>query len=60
MQNFLTQVWRREDGAAASEYALILAVVAIGIGIAAGLLGTAVDTALRNACGDLNGTGIPC
>ena len=60
MGNLITKVWKCQDGAAASEYALILAVVAIGIGVAAGLLGTAVDSALRVACGEVNGTGVAC
>jgi len=41
--------WRDESGAAASEYALILAIVGAGIAVAAGLLGTAISTAINTA-----------
>jgi pilus assembly protein Flp/PilA len=38
-----------ETGAAAAEYALILAIVGAGIAVAAGLLGTAISTAIITA-----------
>ena len=60
MRNFLTSLWKDESGAAAAEYALILAVIAVGIAAGAGLLGTAIDTEIRNACGEVNGTGVAC
>jgi len=40
---------RNESGAAAAEYALILAIVGAGIAVAAGNLGTAISTAINNA-----------
>jgi pilus assembly protein Flp/PilA len=40
---------RDESGAAAAEYALILAIVGAGIAVAAGHLGTAISTAINNA-----------
>jgi pilus assembly protein Flp/PilA len=49
MLNLLKTFVRNESGAAAAEYALILAIVGAGIAIAAGALGTAVSTAINNA-----------
>jgi len=42
-----------ESGAAAAEYALILAIVGAGIAVAAGNLGTAISTALNTAQGKI-------
>lgn len=55
MRNFLTSLWQDESGAAAAEYALILAVIAVGIAVGAGLLGGQIDTSIRAACAELNG-----
>lgn len=41
--------FRDRKGAAAAEYALILAIVAAGIAVAALDLGTAIDTSIGNA-----------
>ena len=49
MRNFLTSFIRDESGAAAAEYALILAIVGAGIAIAAKNLGTAISSAIDNA-----------
>jgi len=49
MRNFLKSFIRDESGAAAAEYALILAIVGAGIALAAGNLGTAISTAINNA-----------
>jgi pilus assembly protein Flp/PilA len=58
MRNFLTSLWKDESGAAAAEYALILAVVGAGIAAGAALLGGAIDTEIRAACGEIqNGAG---
>ena len=46
---FLTRFWREESGAAAAEYALLLAIIAAGLAIAAGTLGSAISTAMNNA-----------
>jgi len=46
---FLKSFIRDESGAAAAEYALILAIVGAGIAVAAGNLGTAISTAINNA-----------
>ena len=48
-----------ESGAAAAEYALILAVIGAGIAVAATKLGTAVTTAINNACTEVN-SNTPC
>ena len=45
----LTQFLRDESGASAAEYALILAIVGIGIVAGATLLGKAVGGAMNNA-----------
>ena len=49
MLNLLKSFVRDESGAAAAEYALILAIVGAGIALAAGALGTAVSTAINSA-----------
>lgn len=49
MLNIIKSYIRDESGAAAAEYALILAIVGAGIAVAAGLLGTAISTAINTA-----------
>ena len=49
MRNFLKSFIRDESGAAAAEYALILAIEGAGIAVAAGQLGTAISTAINSA-----------
>jgi pilus assembly protein Flp/PilA len=44
---------RNESGAAAAEYALILAIVGAGIAVAAANLGTAISTAINTAQGKI-------
>jgi len=46
---FLARFWREEDGAAAAEYALLLAIIAAGLAVAAGTLGSAISNAMDNA-----------
>jgi len=53
MRNFLSSFIRDESGAAAAEYALILAIVGAGIAVAAGQLGTAISTAINSAKGQI-------
>lgn len=48
MTKFFRDFLRDDTGAAAAEYALILAVVGTGIGIAAFALGGAISTAIDN------------
>ncbi len=47
--DFLAHFWGDEDGAAAAEYALLLAIIAAGLAVAAGTLGSAISNALDNA-----------
>ena len=49
IQNFI----RDEDGASAAEYALIIAIVGVGIGAAALILGANVQQAVGNAANDV-------
>ena len=49
MTKFFSSFLRDETGAAAAEYALILAVVGTGIAGAAVLLGGAIKTAIQGA-----------
>ena len=51
MRNFITSFLRDESGAAAAEYALILAVVGVAISAAAILLGTNIGLAINTAAG---------
>ena len=47
--DFLAHFWGDEGGAAAAEYALLLAIIAAGLAVAAGTLGSAISNALDNA-----------
>ena len=49
MRNFISSFIHDESGAAAAEYALILAIVGAGIALAVTNLGTAISTAISNA-----------
>jgi pilus assembly protein Flp/PilA len=49
MRNFLKSFIRDESGAAAAEYALILAIVGADAGLAAKNLGTAISSAINSA-----------
>ena len=49
MTNFLKGFIADESGASAAEYALIIAVVGVGIGAAALFLGAQVENAVGNA-----------
>ena len=53
MRNFLKSFIRDESGAAAAEYALILAIVGAGIAVAATQLGTAISSAINTAQGNI-------
>jgi len=52
-QSILQSYLRDESGAAAAEYALILAIVGAGIAYAATQLGTAISTAINTAKGNI-------
>jgi pilus assembly protein Flp/PilA len=59
MSNFLKTLWTDESGAAGAEYALILAIVAVGIALAAGNLGGAISGAIQSASDCIDGTTTP-
>ena len=46
---FIARFLREENGAAAAEYALLLAIIAAGLAVAAGTLGSAISNAMDNA-----------
>ena len=46
---FLTRFWGDENGAAAAEYALLLAIIAAGLAVAAGTLGSSISEAMDEA-----------
>jgi pilus assembly protein Flp/PilA len=62
MKTFLKNFVADESGASAAEYALILAIVGVGIGAAALSLGANVQAAIGGASTDVyecnNGTGV--
>ena len=49
MLNFIRQFVKAEGGASAAEYALLLAIITLGIVGAVQLLGTNISTAITNA-----------
>ena len=49
MRKFIVSYLSDESGAAAAEYALILAIVGAGIAVAAIALGTAISSAINSA-----------
>ena len=55
MRNFVTSFLRDDSGASAAEYALILAIVGVGIAAAATLLGGAIDDAIDEATSCISG-----
>jgi len=60
MRNFLKALWQDESGASAAEYALLLALIAVGIGLAAGGLGDVIEGAIDDACGEITGDDADC
>ena len=49
MTNFVKKFWNDQSGAAAAEYALILAIVGSGLAVAAVFLGNSIGNALMKA-----------
>ena len=49
MAGLFSRFWHEEGGASATEYALLLGIIASGIAVAAGTLGSAISNALDNA-----------
>ena len=56
----IMNLWKDESGAAAAEYALILAIVGTGIAAAAFLLGTTISAAMNNASNCIKSTTGTC
>jgi pilus assembly protein Flp/PilA len=56
MRNFLKTLWSDESGAAGAEYALILALVGVGIATAASGLGDDIVGAFDSACAAITDT----
>lgn len=54
MKTFIKNFIADESGASAAEYALIIAIVGVGIGAAALILGNNVTTAVGNAANEVN------
>ena len=54
MKNFLKAFIADETGASAAEYALIIAVVGVGIGAAALALGTNIEAAIGDAANEVD------
>jgi pilus assembly protein Flp/PilA len=54
IRKFFADFSRDESGAAAAEYALLLAIIAAGLAIAAGTLGTAISNALEDSASCIN------
>ena len=54
MKKFLNSFLRDESGASAAEYALIIAVVGVGVGAAALVLGNNVTNAIGTAANEVN------
>lgn len=53
MKTFLKTFLKDESGASAAEYALILAIVGVGIGAAALMLGSNIKAAIDGASSDV-------
>ena len=46
---------RRDDGASAVEYGLLVALIAVVIAAGVALLGNVLDTKIRSACSEISG-----
>jgi len=55
MRKSLVSFWHDDRGAAAAEYALILAIVGAGIAVAAGALGTSISSAMTRTSTVIDG-----
>jgi pilus assembly protein Flp/PilA len=60
MRNFFKGLWQDESGAAGAEYALILALVGVGIATAASGLGTHIVGGFDAACNAIDGAADGC
>jgi pilus assembly protein Flp/PilA len=57
---FISRFWSDEGGAAAAEYALLLAIIAAGLAVAAGTLGGAISDALNSTSTCISTDGATC
>ena len=57
---FVSRFWNDEGGAAAAEYALLLAIIAAGLAVSAGTLGTAISDALNETSSCISSDGVTC
>ena len=55
---FLSRFWSDERGSVGTEYGVLMVIIALGMAVAAGLLGAAISNALESGASCLNaGTG---
>ncbi len=51
---FLSRFWGDERGSVGTEYGVLMVIIALGMAVAAGLLGTAISNALESGAICLN------
>ncbi len=51
---FLSRFWGDEQGSVGTEYGVLMVIIALGMAIAAGFLGTAISNALTSGASCLN------
>ncbi len=51
---FVSRFWSDERGSVGTEYGVLMVIIALGMAIAAGLLGTAISNALTSGASCLN------
>jgi len=56
MLNLVSKFIKDDSGASAAEYALILAIVGVGIAVAAGALGTSIKDTINKSAACISGT----
>lgn len=57
MKNLVNRLRRRDEGASAVEYGLLVALIAVVIAAGVALLGGALNTRIEDACKAVVGTG---
>ncbi len=56
---FLSRFWSDERGSVGTEYGVLMVIIALGMAVAAGLLGGAITNALESGASCLN-AGVAC
>ncbi len=56
MLNAIRQFMKEEEGASAAEYALLLAIITLGIVGAVQFLGNSIASAINSAAGNISGS----